>query len=590
MSLTSSLFSGISGLATLGNSMQIIGDNIANVNTVGFKGSAFIFQDLLSQETATQSGTAQIGRGTALGDVMASFEQGSFESTGNSTDLGIGGDGFFILREFSSEQLFYSRAGNFRFDKDGYLVNPEGYVVQGWQLDEDGEDIGSVSDIQLASFTSPPEESTEITIISNLDSDELSNTDWLSNVWDGRDSATVNMQPINYEYQSTVKVFDSLGSTHDLTVYYDKVSGSTWEYIITCNPSEDMRAGFTGTDRGRGLLARGMMEFSQTNGQLTGTGLSMELFNAPTTSAETRQLTQNTIYTNSGAGTITSADVGITVNNHNALTDVTLPSPTASLTYTLATDTWAFTGGATPAGYGAASVVSSSANSITIDLDGAAIPSIADLSLTVNGTPADGDVLTFDIVGSDRWTSITPDPTTGYYQFNPDFIGGVTNSTAMTIDFNPGTHMVGTQFENDSLTTTQFSRSSTTVFQSANGYGAGDLQGVDVDVDGVITGIYTNGQLLPLNRVALAKFNNVQELEKEGGSLYRETRNSGDAITNHPGTSGLGDISPNSLEQSNVDIANEFVKMITSQRGFQANSKIITTVDSMLAEVIGMKR
>ena len=105
-----------------------------------------------------------------------------------------------------------------------------------------------------------------------------------------------------------------------------------------------------------------------------------------------------------------------------------------------------------------------------------------------------------------------------------------------------------------------------------------------------MTGVYSNGQLLYLNRVALAKFIDVQGLYKIGGNLYRETRQSGEAITNHPGTNGLGNISPNSLEQSNVDIANEFVKMITSQRGFQANSKIITTVDQMLSETIAMKR
>jgi flagellar hook protein FlgE len=112
MALSSALFSGISGLSTLGNAMQIIGDNIANVNTVGFKSATFAFQDLLSQSTATMSGTSQVGRGVALGDIYSIFEQGSFESTGNTTDLAIGGDGFFLLREFGSENIFYSRAGN----------------------------------------------------------------------------------------------------------------------------------------------------------------------------------------------------------------------------------------------------------------------------------------------------------------------------------------------------------------------------------------------------------------------------------------------------------------------------------------------
>jgi flagellar hook protein FlgE len=470
MSLTSSLFSGISGLTTLGNSMQIIGDNIANVNTVGFKGGSYVFQDLLSQATATQSGTAQIGRGTGLGDVYSSFEQGSFESTGNATDLAIGGDGFFMVREPDSDRLFYTRAGNFRYDKDGYLTNPEGYIMQGWVLDENGDDVGSVVDIQLESFTSPPESSEHITLITNLDSDQASNTADLGAAWD----AVINSPPIqsnNYEYQTTVKVYDSLGSTHDITVYYDKnaSSKSAWDYLVTCNPQEDLRTGFAGTATA-GLLARGTITFSEDSGTILPNGLTMETLSAP-------------------AG---------------------------------------------------------------------------------------------------PWAAGTTNAN-GYFTFSPDFIGGT--GTTMDIEFDVGAKDDGTgAFVNDSLTSTQFSRASTTTFQSADGYGAGDLQGVDVDVDGVITGIYSNGQLIELNRVALAKFLNIQGLHKEGGNLFRETRDSGTAITNHPGTNGLGDISPNSLEQSNVDIATEFVKMITSQRGFQANSKIITTVDQMLSETIQMKR
>jgi flagellar hook protein FlgE len=116
------------------------------------------------------------------------------------------------------------------------------------------------------------------------------------------------------------------------------------------------------------------------------------------------------------------------------------------------------------------------------------------------------------------------------------------------------------------------------------------LQSITVGVDGSITGQYSNGEVITLYRVALAKFQNDQGLYKEGGNLFRETALSGDPITGRPGTNGLGNISPNSLEQSNVDIATEFVKMITTQRGFQANSKIITVTDQMLAELIALKR
>ena len=482
MALSSALFSGISGLSSLGNAMQIIGDNIANVNTVGFKGSDFTFQDLLSQSISTQSGTSQVGRGTAIGDVSVSFGQGSFESTGNTTDLAIGGDGFFELRESGGSNLYYSRAGNFQFDKDGYLSNPEGYIVQGWQVDTSGEDVGSVTDVRLDSFTSPPGASDEMTVISNLNADETSTSDLatLTGTWDGSNDGMQNTA--NYSYQSTVKVYDQLGSTHDITVYYakDPTDSSQWNYIVTCNPDEDNRIGAkTGTPatptEAAGLLAQGTIQFSDSSGTIS--NMTMNTFNG-------------TDYTN----------------------------PTAAA----------------------------------------------------------------------NWTAQTVDTTTGYLTFQPDFLGGT--GTAMDVSLNLGSHNDGTSWVNDSLTTTQYSRSSSTTFQSATGYGAGDLQGVDVSTDGLITGKYSNGQLIPLYRVALAKFQNNQGLQKQGNSLYRETRESGYATTNIPGTNGLGSISPNSLEQSNVDIANEFVKMITTQRGFQANSKIITVTDQMLANLINLKQ
>jgi flagellar hook protein FlgE len=466
MSLTSSLYSGISGLSTLGNSMQIIGDNIANVNTVAFKGSNYTFQDLLSQSVATQSGTSQVGRGTALGDISANFQQGSFESTGNTTDLAIGGKGFFLLREAGSNSQFYTRAGNFSFNNDGFLTSPEGYVVQGWALDEDtGQDVGSISDIMLDSFTSPPRQTDQITVITNLDADTISNTANLAAAWDATNEPP--MAATSYAYHSTVKAYDSLGSTHDITIFYDYhdiIGGNpTWEYVVTCNPADDRRGFLVADDPRAGLLAQGQIGFSASSGNIT------------------------------------------------------------------------------------------------------------DLNL--------------DNLSAGGWAAAALNPD-GYFEFGADFLGGV----PLSIDLDIGTRHDGTGFANSSLTTTQYARASSTIFQSSTGYGAGDLQGVSVGTDGIVTGSYSNGQLIPLYRVALASFQNEQGLFKLGGNLYQETNESGDPVTNHPGTNGLGSITPNSLEQSNVDIANEFVKMITTQRGYQANSKIITTVDDMLAETIQMKR
>jgi flagellar hook protein FlgE len=772
MSLSSALFSGISGLSTLGNSMTVIGDNIANVNTVGFKSSRVTFQDVLSQTVATTAGTAQVGRGTSLADITSSFSQGSFESTDSTTDLAIGGEGFFIVRDPGSQSEFYTRAGEFRFDKDGNFSSPAGYIVRGWELDEiTGEDKGSITDVILKSFTSSPQKTDRITLITNLDADIATKTLSLANTWDG--TATTPLVATSYEYQSTMKAYDTLGSTHDITIYFDKVSGTTWEYIVTSNPSEDKRTGFANTTSS-GLLARGQIVFSESAGTVTGTGLTLEELGATghTQSAGTFAISSDT---NKGTGsTLLGTDVTVAydnqiamttsgtvemefdqltgqaitgagaistliVNNDAALTYATGGTPlkvtktpilnnlsdtmvSETATYQINTPsnvtsdgtaitlswnagTWTLdsaggyssgiiigtdnnateidlelggsgaddmtilinTGGGTlnngetitfaidkdnwtvsdvPASYTLASgtnIGSTSATEFTLDLNGGGtditvtttgtaggdevtfniqpgnwtvatvpaaydldigdnvtgtrtgfaldlaspVPSGNDLTFSLAKSAVEGDKVSFAITGSSNWTSNVVG-TNGYYDFTADFLGG--SSTTMDIELDIGVKHDGSSFVPDSLTSTQFRASSTTTFQSANGYGAGDLQSVTVGTDGALTGQYSNGQVLSLYRVALAKFQNNQALFKVGGNLFRETRLSGDPITGKPGSSGLGSISPNSLEQSNVDIATEFVKMITTQRGFQANSKIITVTDQMLAELINLKR
>ncbi|MCK5348547.1 MAG: flagellar hook-basal body complex protein, partial [Desulfobacula sp.] len=202
----------------------------------------------------------------SIGSVTQNFAQGSFESTGNTTDLSIGGDGFFVMRQANTENTFYTRAGNFFFNKEGELVNPEGYIVQGWDLDEEtGDDVGAIKDLVLKAFTSPPKKSSRITAITNLDADAASNSVVLSNNWDSGEETY--MSATNYEYQTVVKVYDALGSTHDVSIFYDKKSGTEWEYIVTCNPEEDKRNAVQGTDS-KGLLARGTILFSQSSGDI----------------------------------------------------------------------------------------------------------------------------------------------------------------------------------------------------------------------------------------------------------------------------------------------------------------------------------
>ena len=155
MGLSNSLYASISGLNTMGSAMSVLGDNVSNVNTIAFKSSRATFQDVLSQNMATASGIAQVGRGVTITTVDGLFAQGSFESTSTPTDLAIGGQGFFMLRAAESAQAdMYTRAGEFRFDREGYLINPSGFFVQGWTIDsKTGEVQGTIGDIYLGKST-----------------------------------------------------------------------------------------------------------------------------------------------------------------------------------------------------------------------------------------------------------------------------------------------------------------------------------------------------------------------------------------------------------------------------------------------------
>lgn len=173
-----------------------------------------------------------------------------------------------------------------------------------------------------------------------------------------------------------------------------------------------------------------------------------------------------------------------------------------------------------------------------------------------------------------------------------DTAGGTADATdnASLIGTNLNNLNVFQDPERSALAITNYSTGSTTIYQSQDGYTAGFLQNITVDRDGVITGRYSNGQILQLYALTLADFNNKYGLRREGGNLFAETRSSGPPLTGLAGTGGKGTIASNSLEQSNVDLATEFVKMITIEKGFQANSKTITTTDGMLSVLIQIKR
>ncbi|MFW5488831.1 MAG: flagellar hook protein FlgE [Desulfovibrio sp.] len=549
MSLSASLYAGITGLGAHGERMSVIGNNLANVNTVGYKSSRMFFEDAISQDISTSQGVGQVGRGVRVGAIYSDYGQGSFETTNEATDMAIGGNGFFVLKSQGDESTYYSRAGNFRFNKDGYLIDPHGYVLQGWAVDQTSTQVGGTVDekdtsrsvrikgvptnIRLDNFQSPPKATSRVSFFTNLDSGEKDNsldpTDpffAMAKNWDATKEPPLGES--SYAYQTTMKVYDENGSSHNLSVYYDPVTLSNsggkqvWEYIVTCDPDEDGRV-LGGNVQLRntsaaGLLAMGTITFNSAG----------EMENTSTFMLQSGAMPDPT--------------------NLRALSNWTLPSSFSQNGYPVIDANFLSVSNAS-------FVNSSAVNSSNV---------LMELDFGLRNP-------------SGNWTNPGYNQASAFTGLSPD--GG-------TMTLLPGFADV----EHAALTTTSYSQGSTTIDQGQDGYTAGFLQNLSIDRDGVMTGRYSNGQVLELFVVTLANFNNNSGLRRDGGNLFTETRESGSAITNRPNSAGLGSIASNQLEQSNVDMAQEFVKMITTQRGFQANSKIITTTDSMLGELIMLKR
>lgn len=547
MGLSASMYSGTSGLKAHGEDMTVIGNNISNVSTIGYKASRMYFEDALSQQITTASGGGQVGRGVSVGAVMGDFSQGSLESTTEATDLAIGGNGFFMVSPAGQELNYYTRAGNFRFDEDGYLVDPHGYRLQGWEVQQrdtsaagSGDTtataqtgvqiLGVPQDIKLENFQSPPQATSRLDLIVNVDSASedktVSATAPFTALFDKYDATQeIPIGEASYAYQTTIKVYDENGSSHSLTVYMDPVANDDitdaaggkkyWEYIVTVPKSDDNRVFMDDTIKTRGILMTGTLTFN-ASGQLE--NMSAFTINDPAADPDVKTSWKPANFSQNGYPIFTANFLGTEDGSTTGAGNVNTKNIELNFGVRNKTTIWdpgpAMSGGQT---------------------------SLADLS------------------GIDVSTDL-----------------GTINGMDST--------------EISALSSTNFSTGSTTIFQAQDGYTAGFLQNISVDRDGVITGRYSNGQVLQLYAVTLATFNNNYALYREGGNLFSETRSSGPPITGLANTGGKGSIASNSLEQSNVDLATEFVKMITTEKGFQANSKTITTVDQMLTVLIQLKR
>jgi flagellar hook protein FlgE len=423
--------SGVSGLMAEDQAINVVGDNIANVNTTGFKSQRAIFQDVLGHSILAGTSSALPGSGVRVGKVQQMFTQGSLSNTGVSTDLALSGDGFFTVKGAVDglQGDFYTRAGNFNIDHNGYVVNPQGLQLQGYMANADGTFQTSISSLKVPTSALPAHATANATITANLDA-----------------SSAVPAVPFDVtnpantsNYSTAMTAYDSLGQAHDVDVYFAKTAAGTWDWHAVAkgddlNPPQP--------------------------------GVNVEI----------------------GTGTL------------NFTTDGALNS--------------------------------------------------------VNGNT-----------------------------FTADFAGATAGQT-VTLNFGTSIAAGGTGLDG----TTQYSSPSNVSSQSQDGYSSGDFSGVAVDGQGVVTGMYTNGQQLAIGQLAIAKFRSNDGLGRAGQNLWIETRDSGAVAFGTASSGGRGAVSAGALEGSNVDLATEFVGLIQHQRSFSANSKTITTADEMLQELINIKR
>ncbi len=317
MGISSALYSGVSGLNSDSQAMSVIGNNLANASTTGFKGGSTIFSDLLSSSIYGSGGLSQVGRGVNVSKVINDFSQGTFQSTSSGTDVAIEGSGFFILKKVGDETDYYSRAGAFNFDANGYLVNPEGLRVQGQQYDTTGALVpGNPTDIQVnGQNLQPANATTAMTLNTNLDasSTEIPAT----TLFNYTDTTTFN-------YSSSTQVYDSLGNPHLITVYFRKEPSATalntWDWYYTTQDATGAPIG----DITAGAAPVGKIAFDAT-GTLTsgGTGTIPAIAWGNGANASNIGITFNTTQYNSSSVVISQSQDGYGAGN---LTGITIDS------------------------------------------------------------------------------------------------------------------------------------------------------------------------------------------------------------------------------------------------------------------------
>lgn len=566
-----SLYSGVAGLKTHQTRMDVIGNNIANVNTTAYKSSSMTFSELMSQTTQKASGAnattgvggtnaKQIGLGVKAGAINTAITtQGSAQSTGNPFDIMITGDNFFVVSNGSEN--FFTRDGSFYVDGAGNLaMTSTGYNVMGWGVDETTGNIkqDTVTALRImsaANMTYPPEATTKANISGILDEND-------------KDVTSANGKTVNLNF------FDARGYSYTAKFTFKQSGGDkTNEYSMELNKILDS----TGAEIDISKLKFGNRSQQKMETKVT---LNTDAYKWDGKVLKTKDGTTEVanladIFKADGS-LITPADDAAAQKQQKALDAIA-----KAYGYEGSTDEFLNL------------YITSTANKdkqLTIqDLLG----NIMMAGKATDVLPADGSAITMEgryfegttvVFNKDTGKLESVGGSTTNLNVNAAFsaLGG--NFSDVTIDLSECTNY-------DNKGTSTIGATSGDLDGLGTGRRLGDMIGVSIQKDGMIYASYDNGMTKLLGQIATAAFANASGLEKEGDNLYSATLNSGefDGIGVDI-TAGGGYMSTGQLEMSNVDLSSEFTEMITTQRGFQANSRIITVSDTLLEELTNLKR
>ncbi len=565
-----SLYSGVTGLKTHQIKMDVIGNNIANVNTTAFKSSSIVFSELMSQTTQQSSGAnattgtggtnaRQIGLGVKSGAINVNITtQGASQSTGNPFDLMISGDAMFVVSD--GMETFFTRDGSFYVDGAGNLaMSSTGYNVMGWGVDEKTGDIhkDTVSALRImsaANMTYPPEATSQAYISGILDKNDT-------------DVTSANGKVVNLNF------YDSLGYTYTAKITF-KQSDVTNEYSVELSGLIDS----AGKEVDISAMTEGDVLRYQQN--VTSVHLDATAYKWDGTKLVSAVADENGAYAE-------IADLANIFNADGSLKETDeaqagLDAIAKAYGYEGSTEEFLALCNTETAADGTESYVTiqNMLANLVSGAGGTMFPTNAD-SFELDGRVFRGANVTYN-ASTGEFASINGNTTGTNFTLNFSKLGG--NFSDVTVDLsetsmfdNKGTSTIGaTSGDLDGL---------------GAGRRLGEMIGVSIQNNGMIYATYDNGMTKLLGQIATAEFANASGLEKKGDNLYAATLNSGDfdGIGVDVTASG-GYMSTGQLEMSNVDLSAEFTEMITTQRGFQANSRIITVSDTLLEELTNLKR